>query len=93
MSGNWGMGGVSSQGEIQEFEKGGLGWGGGRSLCYSPNRQGVWGPPWPPEALGLKMLPGALSTDFLLILLQFYVQFQGQLPESLGQEIEKKCGL
>ena len=40
MSGNWDLGGVSSQGRIREFEKGG---GGGRGLCHIPNRQGVWG--------------------------------------------------
>ena len=56
----------------------------GLGLCHSPNRQGVWGPPWPTEALGLKMLPGALCTDSLFILLQFYVQFQGQIQEVLG---------
>ena len=74
------MGGVSSQGRIQTFERG----GGGRGLCHSPNRQGVWGPPWPPESLGLKMLPGALCTDSFFILLQFYVLFQEQIKEFLG---------
>ena len=57
------------------------GGGGEHGLCHSPNQQGVW---WPPKALGLKMLPGALCTDSLFILLQFYVQFQGQIQEFLG---------
>ena len=41
----------------------------GRGLCDSPNRQGVCGPPRPPEVLGLHMLSGTLITVSLLTIL------------------------
>ena len=31
----------------------------GGMVSHSPNRLGAWGPPRPPEALGLYMLSGA----------------------------------
>ena len=76
---------MSSQGRIQQFEKGRGGGGGGVPCVTAPIGRGSgWWLPWPPEALGLKMLPGVLCTDSLLTLQQFYVQFQGQIQEYLG---------